>query len=276
MEKKRIQVGNFSIAYFEQNAEAKQTIFFLHGNSGSSLTWRKQINDPLFSSYRQIAIDLPGHGESSKSIDPERDYAPITTARILTEVISTLSKDDPYILAGFSYSTNLIGEMLTFDINPSGIVLMGLCCLGKDFGMEKVFKPSELPSIFFYNERDRRVVEHSIKENVRSQEDIDMITNDYFKTDEQFRPALMKAAGEGNISDEILSLKTTGLPLCIINGALDRLAYPDYIQRAELSFWRGGITILSEARHFVPLDMPAEVNNLIASYAKEVFTPAHV
>jgi pimeloyl-ACP methyl ester carboxylesterase len=52
--------------------------------------------------------------------------------------------------------------------------------------------------------------------------------------------------------------------------------YTDYIKNSNLCFWKGDITVLENAGHFVHLDKPAEVNNIIADYAKEIFKPIHV
>jgi surfactin synthase thioesterase subunit len=191
---KFISVNGLRLSYLEKNSTAAKTIFFLHGNSGSSATWKKQINDPLFSEYRRVAIDLPGHGDSLKSDHPEEDYSPIGTAKILAETISLLSNNTPYLLIGISYGTNLIAEVINFNLNPAGIVLMGLCCLGENFGMDKVFKQMDAPNIFSYNEMDRKTVEHFIASFVEVNEDEKSLVDDYFKTDEQFKPELMKAA----------------------------------------------------------------------------------
>jgi pimeloyl-ACP methyl ester carboxylesterase len=271
MQPKFIDINGLSIAYIEKNRASQHSIFFIHGNSGSSATWKKQIDDPLFSQYRIIAFDLPGHGASSKSFDPGKDYTPIDTAKIIAKGISVLSNTAPFILVGISYGTNIIAEMINADLNPSGIVLMGTCCIGENFGMEKVFKPMDTP-IFSYNEKDRKIINDVIDSLVNDPIDAQSIVTDYLKTDEQFKPMLMKGAADGKISDEITTLKNTRIPICIINGALDKMFYPDYIKNADLVFWKKDIAILENAGHFVHLDKPAEVNNIISTYAKEIFT----
>jgi pimeloyl-ACP methyl ester carboxylesterase len=276
MKQKFLHIHQCEICYYEANDNARQTLFFIHGNSGSSTTWRKQVNDPALSGYRLILIDLPGHGHSSKSPNPEEDYTPIGTAKITAQVITTLTNGHPFILVGFSYATNLVAEMMNFKVAPLGIVLISLCCLGQNFGPDKVFKPSASPNPLFYNETDLNKVEHFMTSNVKEPGDTTLLSYDYFKTDPQFRPVLMKAASEGKISDEILALQESATPLCIINGALDKMFYPTYIMESNLCFWKGKITVLEGAGHFVVLDKPTEVNKLVSAYAKDVFKPARV
>src|SRR5215203_771890 len=111
-----VEVDGLHIYYVEKNKEGKATIFFIHGNSGSSRMWHKQVESELFQQYRLIAIDLPGHGKSSASNDPEKDYSPIGTASILFQAIKKLADNNPYILVGFSYGTNVVAEMLLYDV----------------------------------------------------------------------------------------------------------------------------------------------------------------
>jgi pimeloyl-ACP methyl ester carboxylesterase len=276
MKQKFLHIEGGQVCYYEANENAPQTLFFLHGNSGSSTTWRKQVNDPSLSNFRLVVFDLLGHGHSSKSVKPEEDYTPIGTAKIMAGVIKNLANGSPFILVGFSYATNLVAEMMNFNVSPLGIVLISLCCLGQNFGPDKVFKLSDTPSLFFYNETDLNTVENFMASYVKEPGDATLLTDDYFRTDPQFRPVLMKAASEGKISDEILALQESATPLCIINGALDQMFYPGYIIESNLCFWKGNITVLEDAGHFVVLDQPTEVNKLISTYAKDVFTPARV
>jgi pimeloyl-ACP methyl ester carboxylesterase len=276
MKQKFLHIDQGQICYYETNEDAPKTLFFIHGNSGSSAIWKDQVNDPSLSSFRLVLVDLPGHGNSLRSRNPEEDYTPIGTAKMIAEVITTLANGSPFILIGLSYGTNLVAEMMNFNVSPLGIVLISLCCLGQDFGPDKVFKPSDTPNLLFYNETDPNTVEDFMASQLRVSEIESDLADDYFRSDLQFRPTLMKAATEGKISDEILALQKTNIPLCIINGAADKMFNPTYILESSLRFWKGNINVLEDAGHFVHLDKPAEVIKLISAYAQEVFTQVHV
>ncbi|HVD60331.1 MAG TPA: 2-succinyl-6-hydroxy-2,4-cyclohexadiene-1-carboxylate synthase [Gemmatimonadaceae bacterium] len=64
---------------------------FLHGFTGSTDTWTK-FRSSLESQYRVIAVDLPGHGQSSAPDDPAR-YSLDRFAQDLAKVLDTLSID---------------------------------------------------------------------------------------------------------------------------------------------------------------------------------------
>ena len=62
--KKLTVLDDIEIAYIEQG-KGNQTILFVHGLGSYLPAWKKNI-DVLSSSYKCIAIDLPGYGKSSK------------------------------------------------------------------------------------------------------------------------------------------------------------------------------------------------------------------
>jgi pimeloyl-ACP methyl ester carboxylesterase len=270
-----LQVEGFRLAYTELNEQAENTLVFIHGNSGSRNTWKQQLNDPSLSPYRVVAIDLPGHGESSFSTNPDEDYSPIGTARIMLEAINILSQDKPYLFAAFSYGTNVVAEMINQGARPKGILATGLCCLGGEYTLDKIFKPLNPPSIFFYNEIKPNVVFNFIDELVENKSMVPPIAEDYMETDQQFKPSLFKAAGEGKLSDEVGALTRLDVPLCVIYGEEDLLVYNNYLKDSQLPFWSGQIIELEKCGHFVQADQPSEMNALLLRYASEIFTPAH-
>ena len=72
------------VAYLDEGRG--EVILLLHGMAGSSQTWRSVIR-PLSRSYRVIAPDLPGHGDSSK---PRSDYSLGAFAALLRDLLDEL------------------------------------------------------------------------------------------------------------------------------------------------------------------------------------------
>lgn len=271
--KKSINVEGISIAYVEKHPAASHILYFIHGNSGSSGTWEKQLSDPLLEAYHLIAFDLPGHGDSSHSAKPDVDYSPLGTAKILARAIIELSGLKPYILIGFSYGTNLIAEILGHNVTPKGICMIGMCCIGEQCPMENVFKRGEQPSVFFYNEDNREMVYDFIEQCLFDKADAIMLTENYFRTDTRFRLALMQTAANGQLTDEIATLQKYTVPLCMIFGKHDNLINAAYLDDSGLPFWRNKINFIEIAGHFVQLDKPKAVTQILINYANEVFIP---
>ena len=92
MNKKYTTAKGIRIAYLEKNPEAKNTIFFIHGNSLSANSWTKQFQSELLTSYRLVAFDLPAHGDSDASPDPDMDYTFAGLASILTDRITHIER----------------------------------------------------------------------------------------------------------------------------------------------------------------------------------------
>jgi pimeloyl-ACP methyl ester carboxylesterase len=273
MESNFIQIEDLNIHYIEKNGQQKNALFFIHGNSCSVNVWQKQLTSEFFNNYRLIAIDLPGHGKSSHSNNPSNDYSPIGTANILSEVVKKLVGTNPHILIGFSYGTNVVAEMLNYGIEPKGIVLVASCVLGDGHGMEKVFVQNEIVPIAFYNEPELAIVEKWFAKELISatKHDLQILADDYLKVSSDFKPVLFKTAGEGKISDEILALQKSNIPVCVLFGDKDKIVNIDYLSDLPFSVWKNQIYKIPEAGHWVNIDKVEECNFLIDSYAHERF-----
>jgi pimeloyl-ACP methyl ester carboxylesterase len=267
---KFVHIGEIHLSYREVNERSVKTIFFIHGNSGSWKTWKYQLTDSNLVNYRLVAIDLPGHGDS----DHLADYSPLKMGEIVAKAVEELSNGTQYLLAGFSLGTNLIAEMMNNNLAPAGVVMAGMCCIGNNYGLEKVFKQSDKPSILFYNEDDVQKVREFMRDSVASPAEVEQMTIDYLRADKEFRPGLMKAAGEGKFTDEIQCLEKANTPIMIIFGKQDNLVNSDYLDHSEL----GAIAEINKidgGKHFVCLDHPGEFNSLLNAFAAHSFKPVH-
>lgn len=270
MQQKFIETNGVKIAYIEKNPSIDKTLFFVHGNSGSSKMWQKQFASDLLDDYRLIAIDLPGHGQSGWSKHPFDDYSPIGTAKLLLDVIRNLVADRPFVLIGFSYGTNVVAEMLEFGHKPSGIVFIGSCVVGKEHGLDKVFKVNETPSIFFYNEMNKELVRSSFAKSLTgaTNKELEILTEDYLNVSPDFKPALFKSVSGGKISDEIAALQRLNTPILTLFGTHDSVVNIDYLDDFPFSIWRDHIYKLSGAGHFSNIDRSEEVDHLLSEYIR--------
>ncbi len=257
------------ISYLEKNPAGNNTIFFIHGNSGSARTWNQQFIVGEFENYRLIAFDIPGTGHSEITDPVTWDYSPIQTGKMLADCVKTLSKGLPFILTGFSYGTNVIGEMLQHDLKPAGVALVGACVIGEGYTLDKVFAAGDF--VFFHDAPEQKVVHdfffNSLKNNTK--ELVDQHTEDFYRAKPPFRTALIQSVVQGKYTDEVESLKKLGIPLFIIFGEDDNLLQIDYLDHAPLPVWNNTIYKLPGAKHYVQSDQPARFNLLLAEYVKE-------
>jgi len=270
MENSFITVNGLKLAYVEKNPDATKTIFFIHGNSVSKRSWRKQYNSSALSSYRMIAIDLPVHGDSD-----EGSYTIYTLkglAEIMSKAVKQLAADEPYILAGISLSTNIIAEMLVFDVRPAGIVLAGPCIVGKDHPVSKFVKPGTHVGVVFKDDSDENDVLSYAHETSASKDenDIKIFIEDFKAVKNRFRSSLAKSIFNNEYSDEVELLQQKNIPLLVVFGKDEKIIDADYLDNAILPTWNKTIYKVEGASHFVNIDRPKIFNELIKQFFDDV------
>lgn len=118
MESKKLKSSNTELSYFDEG-EGKP-IVLIHGFAGSKLYWEKIIPD-LASSYRVIALDLPGHGESGMGFEK---YSIDDMAVMIKDLLDHLELDK-VILFGHSlggYITLAFAERFPQYLNGFSLV----------------------------------------------------------------------------------------------------------------------------------------------------------
>jgi pimeloyl-ACP methyl ester carboxylesterase len=266
-----IEAGQIRMAYKELNREAKQAVFFIHGNSGSHRTWNKQLNSELFNNYHLIAFDLPGCGESLIPVGIEWDYSLLSTGKVVAEAIKQLAGSKPYCLVGFSYGSSVLSETLNYPITPAGISLLGSCVIGEGIGLDKLLVPGE--NISFHDDISEEKVRQSLSEILKSgsEEEINLHTEDFFLAKPPFRSALIQSVIEGKLSDEIALLKNRAIPVQLIFGKEDNLIHVNYLDEMPFAIWKNEIYKLPGAGHYLQNDQPELFNQLLAEYLEERF-----
>ncbi|MEW5924034.1 MAG: alpha/beta hydrolase [Candidatus Zixiibacteriota bacterium] len=86
-------------------------LLFIHGLGGNGNSWKYQI-DCFTKDYEIVTIDLFGHGQSSKNIDPI--LAPRLDAEAAVGLVHEIVKK-PYFIIGHSFATNIIPEIMKME-----------------------------------------------------------------------------------------------------------------------------------------------------------------
>lgn len=73
----------------EESGHRGIPVLLIHGNSFCRGVFRNQMHGQIAADHRLIAFDLPGHGQSSDAIDPNRSY---TRSGLADAVIELLEK----------------------------------------------------------------------------------------------------------------------------------------------------------------------------------------
>lgn len=101
--------GGLRLHVREWGLPAARAILFLHGWSQHHLCWSAQTASALADSYRLVAMDLRGHGQSEAPLEAEAYSDGDLWADDVRNVIDALALDRP-LLVGWSYGGFVISD----------------------------------------------------------------------------------------------------------------------------------------------------------------------
>jgi non-heme chloroperoxidase len=101
--------GGLHLAIYEAGNPVGPPIVFIHGFTGSYLSWEHQFSGPLAGEFRLIAFDFRGHGASDKPLEAENYTDSALWAEDLAAVIRTKNLDRP-VLVGWSYGGYVMAD----------------------------------------------------------------------------------------------------------------------------------------------------------------------
>lgn len=84
-------------------------VLLVHGFTQSHLSWSAQLDSPALSHCRLVALDIRGHGDSDKPLEPEHYNDGKRWADDIEAVIDGLKLDKP-VIVGWSYGGFIIND----------------------------------------------------------------------------------------------------------------------------------------------------------------------
>jgi pimeloyl-ACP methyl ester carboxylesterase len=272
MQKHQLTIKGIRIAYFEQNPDCKNTIFFIHGNSLSSASWMKQFNSEVLSKYRLIAFDLPAHGDSSASPEPDNHYSFSSLASIATLLVEQL-ETGPYIICGVSLGTNIMAEMIPFGIDPAGLFFAGSCLMGEGIGLERIALPGADLSVFFSDAAEDAAVMKYRSQTSLSEDlsDAQSFLADFKRVQTPFRTRFINSIMTGNLGDHFRQVNSSSCLMGWVFGADEKVVDPHYLDDVDVPKWKDQVFKIPGASHLVNIDQPEAFNKLLAEFAWDCF-----
>jgi non-heme chloroperoxidase len=118
--------GGLQLRLYEGGKVAGPPIVFIHGFTGSYLSWERQLFGPLAAEFRLLAYDLRGHGASEKPLASSNYTDGALWADDLNAVIRGHRLERP-VLVGWSYGGYVITDYLRRygDKEIGGVVFVG-------------------------------------------------------------------------------------------------------------------------------------------------------
>ncbi len=240
--------------YFTEVGSGEPALVFLHYFGGSSNTWDGVIS-LLCSSFRCIAIDLPGFGDSPVA----EDFSVDASAKEISYLLKHLALKK-FVLVGHSMGGKIaLAVAASRPIGLNGLVLVAPSPPTPEPGDNE--KRRELVNAF----GDRKALEKIAKGLVAkplNEVQLKRIVDDNLR----INAAAWKGwINDGSQQDITSQMKNIDLPLTIISGEKDPNFSTGFLKN-EFSRCFSTTTFieLPDAGHLLPLEAPASLAMIIA------------
>ncbi len=269
MNKKIIEGSQGNIAIL-QNREDGFPIVFIHGNSLASDIFISQFKDSNLSEFRLIALDLPGHGDSFKSLNPENDYSPNAFVKVLVETCTLLNATNG-ILVGHSFGGHLAIEALPHLKKIKGILIAGTPPLMIPPQLDKAFLPSQVLSLAFKadlsDEEKKLLASHFVMPSAPFPTKIyDCIC----KTDPPVRHYIGRALIAASGNNELQIMIDSHKKIALLHGEYDQIVNLGYLYQLPKSIlWNRNIHLIKNAGHTPPFEQPSLFNVILKRFVND-------
>lgn len=271
MDPKMVMAGGQKIATYDSGGDGT-AVFFLHGNSASSLTFKAQLEGEFGKKYRAVAMDLPGHGESEKAADPENSYHMPGYAAVLADVAKQLSVENG-VFVGWSLGGHVVLEAHHLLPNAAGFAIFGTPPLSYPPDMEGGFLPNPNMAAAFAETLSQEEMAGFASACLAPNSPLDLapFVADIARTDGLARATMGASIGPGNYADEVEIVKNLKRPLAILQGEHEQLVNPSYFGTIEIpTLWRGAVQMIADAGHTPQVENASAFSEVIAAFVDDV------
>lgn len=274
---KTIQLSFGKLAYIEKGKG--KTILFIHGLGGNSSHWEKSVKE-LSSTYKCIAIDLPGYGYSDKQIDTKGKDQLQFYADVISEFLQK-KKIKKVILAGHSMGGQIAVIASLQNKKVKKLILAAPAGFETFTEKEAQLLIASTPPAAF-EKQDEPVIRNNFKLNFYQQPaDAEQLIQDRLRmktcADFNFYCRAVSNGVKGMLAHPVKeSLKMINIPVLILFGANDALIPNRYlhpglttetlIKEAVALIPNCKVEIIQQAGHLFQFEKNSEVNNIIQQF----------
>jgi pimeloyl-ACP methyl ester carboxylesterase len=261
-----IDLGAQQIAGVESRGTGRP-ILLVHGNSSSSQIWQKQLDGPLGDKYRLIAIDLPGHGRSSRPPDPEQDYSGPGYAACIAAVAKRLALENA-VIVGWSLGGHAVLNAAASLPMAAGLLIFGTPPVGRTADGFSGFK-SLSPTVFTPAPSEAEIDAWIASAFAPQFAPIPaFVGTDFRNTDGAARGYLGANVRKGRFADEVEIVRHLNIPLAIVHGKVEQIVDLPYLQRLEApTLWRKEVQVIAGAGHAPQWEKAEEFDRILDAFA---------
>ena len=267
-------VSSFGTRWHVQRMGTGPTLVLLHGTASSTHSFRDLL--PLLAtSFDVLAVDLPGHGFSSRLPDGAMTLPAI--ARGLSGLFETLDVQ-PRFLVGHSAGA-AIALRFALDARETPEAVVGLNAALLPFGgmLTRVFSPMAqffastrlMPGLLARRAKDRKAVERVIRGtgSVIDADGIDGYQRLFSR--EAHLSAVLAMMASWDLSRLRQELPALNNRVLLLAGARDRAVNPEEAARVAEGLRHASVVMLGDSGHLAHEERPRQVAATIRRFCME-------
>ncbi|GAB5469599.1 MAG: alpha/beta hydrolase [Rhodospirillales bacterium] len=266
-----VETSHARIAY-RSSAGGGLPLLMIHGNSTCREVFRNQLDGRIGAAFKCVAFDLPGHGESSDAVDPDRTYNLQGYAATAVEVMQALAIDR-YAVLGWSLGGHIALDMTVLTDSLVGVMITG--------------SPPIHQGRAAIDEGFAGGIETSLAaKRLLSDEEIDLFAHNTCGPKAPYDPFLKTAVArtDGRARALMIAKLACGigpsqrelavdapLPLAIVDGAEDPYIRADYIAALPYkTLWEGKVHELEGVDHAPFWEVPEVFDTYLDRFLKSL------
>ncbi|MEE4197677.1 MAG: alpha/beta hydrolase [Bacteroidales bacterium] len=263
-------VNEKKIAYYDTQTSGLPVVL-IHGTSLASVIFIRQMIDPgLSQTYRFIALDLPGCGDSDSANNPENDYTIQMLASDIVGFCKKLNLNSP-VFIGHDFGGNVLLEALPDLPSAKAIALVCSVPLTNPLtpGMFLPHPAVPLLSKAGIDDSDIHQIAASLMEPGSKYPDF--LPELMRISDIRYREVFFNSLNEGAYRDQYALLKELKIPVALFLGEKDQLINADYLKNIAIPrLWHKNILTIKDAGHLCFYENPADFNTTINGFLQEI------
>lgn len=258
------------VSLSQANVASPITLLFLHGHCTNKTFFHQQMNAPIFTAYRRIALDLPGYGESPPPFNIQHSYNFPGFAEVVAEVVEQLSINQ-LIIVGWS-----LGGHVALELIPRLEQLLGLVITGtppievSGIGLTQGFKVLAPEILQCFGKKDLTLKEAQLLAQVSGydySQEKQFLVDAILHTDNDVRFLYPQSITEEIGLNQKKIVATWEKPIAVIAGEQDIAINYHYVKGLDFkNLWQQKIHFISNAGHAVILEQPDAFNDLVSQF----------